>query len=156
MIDVSEKVFNTLKEKLISERPKSTPYGKGGIGFDNTNVTEYISSSTTPKTPYDFVEFAVGGNTQVGSTIDSAREKQQRVSYIINIYCKNITTSAVDRKSTQKRSREILALISDTMNDMGFIRSGGFLEDSNHQETGIYRIAVTFTRQIGNGDILNK
>lgn len=155
MIDVSEKVFSTLKTKLISEMPKETPYGQSGIGFDTNNIVDYISSSYTPKTPYDFVAFAMNDNSQIGLTIDNAKETHQIANYVVEIYSKNVTNSATDKQAIKARAKSISHLVSDTMNDMGFVRSNG-IEDSNHQDTGIYRISMVFTREIGKDDNINK
>lgn len=152
LIDISNMVYEEIKALLIATYPKQTPYGTKGIGFDDNNITSYISTSYTPKAPYDFCTIIFDNNVQVGETVGSAKETFSRNTIIIDIYSKNEADTRPNKEAIQQRAKEIMATVNDKMGDLGFRRRQS-LEDSNHQGTGIYRVSNIYSRLVGKNDI---
>jgi len=140
-------LFQYLREQLISWQPKTTPYGEGGYGFDETNVLEITGSLPSGVVPFDFVTFALSSSMGNFTTVSMQHIGSLRLTIQVDVYAKAAGVGKESKRATQDRLLETSSKVIDIMAGRGYNPSTE-LVDWDFSGGDIGRMTVRFTSTI--------
>lgn len=124
MIDIENKIFDTVKTALVAQYPDIVVY----------------SDYTAAPSKFPCVFLVEDGNTTLERTAIENQENHARITYTVNVY----TNNASGRKTLAK---DIAKLIDDVFIGLKFSRS--MMNKLPNIDESIYRITSRYTAVVG-------